>query len=430
MNPLASAAPTPATAAWFSRRRFGLFLHYGLYAIEGWHEQDQMRRRIDPTTYARLAERFDPSHFDPDAIIDLAVACGMEYLCLTAKHHDGFCLWDTAETNFNSAKACGRDLVAEFLSACQRRGIAAGIYYSVVDWRHPNYPNQGRHHELPSPKPGDRPDWSAYQDYLVRQVRELCSRYGKVSHFFWDMNVPEIRDPSINAMIRQLQPGIVINDRGMDEGDFGTPERDYQAGENADLRAFSRPTEACDSVGAQSWGYRKNEHYRTPDYLIRRLAATLARGGHFLLNVGPDGSGLIPPPAQRITRAVGDWYLRHRDAFGEAAPLGLETGSRDILLTHRGDTVFVQIPQPLDCEGLVVLPCFSIQPESLGMVGDEHPLQCRLESLPVHWQSGKKVLCLYNLPAPRIGAPLVVVWLKFPAGSPFAQPTHPDTFQG
>ena len=133
----------------------------------------------------------------------------------------------------------GRDIIGAIADACHRRGVPLCFYYSIADWHHPNYPNLGRHHELPSALPGDRPDWDAYMAFLVAQVRELCTNYGTLHGFWWDMNVPELHDPSVNAMIRGLQPLAVINNRGFDQGDFSTPERHVP-----DSRRFTKLTEA------------------------------------------------------------------------------------------------------------------------------------------------------------------------------------------
>ena len=179
--------------------------------------------------YERLVGQFNPTRFDPDAWLDLAERTGMRYVCLTTKHHDGFCLWDTAQTDYNVMRTpYGRDVVGMLAEACHRRCFPLCLYYSVVDWHHPSYPNQDRSHELAGPQPGDEPDFAKYRAFLVAQVRELCTQYGEIHGFWWDMNVTGVVDPSINAMIRSLQPKAVINNRGFDEGDFGTPERDYE----------------------------------------------------------------------------------------------------------------------------------------------------------------------------------------------------------
>jgi alpha-L-fucosidase len=230
---------------WFFEKRFGLFVHWGLYAIPAWQEQMQWRAEVPRQEYERLIQQFNPVRFDPDAWLDVAEAAGMRYIVLTTKHHDGFCLWNTAQTDYNVMNSpYGRDIVGMLADACHRRSFPLCFYYSVADWHHPNYPNQGRSHELAGPQAGDRPDWEAYRAFLVAQVRELCTQYGQIHCFWWDMNVTGIVDASINHMIRSLQPGAVINNRGLDEGDFGTPERGDEFGGNEAL-PFERPTKPC-----------------------------------------------------------------------------------------------------------------------------------------------------------------------------------------
>lgn len=134
---------------WFFENRFGMFVHWGIYAIPGWHEQHQWRGRTPAHEYVKLAEHWNPVNYNPDAWLDLAEEAGMQYIVVTTKHHDGFCLWDTAHTDFNTMNTpCGKDLIAELADACHRRDFPLGFYYSCADWHHPYYPNQGRHHEL------------------------------------------------------------------------------------------------------------------------------------------------------------------------------------------------------------------------------------------------------------------------------------------
>lgn len=417
-------------AEWFSRRRLGLFLHFGLYAVDGWHEQDQMRRRIPRKAYETRIRRFNPRRFDPDRILDLAERAGMEYVCLTAKHHDGFCLWDTRETPFQAMRSpCRRDLVRELADACRRRKIPLGLYYSVADWHHPNYPNEGRHHELAGPEPGDRPDWGRYMEFLTRQVRELCSNYGEIRHFFWDMNVPQHRDPAVNAMLRELQPRMVINDRGFDEGDFGTPEREYQDAEIARIARFGRPTEACHSVGSQSWGFRKDEDYHTPEHLIGSLDGMMARGAHFLLNVGPDADGNLPGEAVRTLREIGAWYRRAREAFSDTEPASDLALHRGVLLTRRGRTLYahVRTPAPTGAVCLAPIPDLPVRAVLLN-TGEELP--CSNDPLPAYWKSGAPVLRVRGLPRRLLaGGPTPVIRLDF-AAPPRQHPSAAEAFRG
>lgn len=144
---------------WFFTHRFGLFVHWGLYALGEWHEQDQFRRRIPRDQYAAQVHQFNPRRFDPDVWLDMAEAAGMSYLCFTTKHVDGFCLWDSDETQYKVTRTpYGRDVLAMLADACHRRDFPLCLYYSVADMHHPNYPNAGRSYELPAPDPARRAD--------------------------------------------------------------------------------------------------------------------------------------------------------------------------------------------------------------------------------------------------------------------------------
>lgn len=404
---------SPPVAQWFSRRRFGLFIHFGLYAIEGWHEQHQWRGRIPRHEYVKLMDRFNPTAFDPDAFIDFALASGMEYLCITTKHHDGFCLWDTEFTDYNIMNTpYGRDLIGQLAEACHRRAFPLGLYYSLPDWHHPNYPNEDKHHQLPAPLPGDEPDWDKYCDFVRNQVRELCTRYGPVKHFFWDVNVTEHRDPSMNDMLRQLQPDIVINNRGFDEGDFGTPEREFQATANASLRAFERPTEACNSVGVQSWGYRKNEDYYAPEFLISSMDAMMAKGAHYLLNVGPDPLGRIPPEAKAVIKPIADWYLKCKEAFGDAHPASHLTDASNVLLTQRGTTLYVHLQRPFKSPS-VVLPPIDQAPQRATLLNTGQDLPFAVEMLPYFWSNRGTYLIVREIPLQDLGTETPIIKLEF-----------------
>lgn len=406
---------------WFSRPRMGLFLHFGLYSVEGWHEQDQMRRRIPREEYEQLITRFNPTDFDPDRILDLAESVGMEYVCLTTKHHDGFCLWDTQETDYNIMNSpYGKDIVGELADACHRRNFPLGLYYSIADWHHPNYPNQGRHHELPGPRPGDDPDWDKYMDYLRAQVTELCANYGEVRHFFWDINVPEYQDPSVNALLRSLQPTIVINNRGFDDGDFGTPERDYGHDLEKEANGFTRNTEACNSVGSQSWGYRVDEDYYSTSYLIDSIDAAMSQRAHYLLNVGPDARGRVPDAAADILKKIGSWYGKVRKAFADTVPAQDLITRNHCRLTRRGNTVYAHLKHPVQVDA-VVLPPLDILPTRATLLNTGEPLVCSTDVLPSHWKNENRVLHVKGLPRDLLsGDETLVIRLDFealPAGS-------------
>ncbi|MFW6059144.1 MAG: alpha-L-fucosidase [Phycisphaeraceae bacterium] len=395
----------------FFRNRFGLFIHWGLYALRGWHEQHQQRLGVARAEYEKLRHEWNPVHFDPDAWLDLAERVGMQYLCVTTKHHDGFCLWNTAQSAFNVTNTPdGRDVVGLLAEACQRRGMPLCLYYSVADWHHPNYPNQGRHHELP-PQPGDEPNWAKYMTFLKAQVYELCTNYGPIHGFWWDMNVPEAIDESVNSMIRKLQPQAVINDRGFDRGDFSTRERDD--GQHGDHPiTFDRPTEGCQSVGMESWGYREDEDYYTDRHLMRCIDKYLARGANYLLNVGPMADGRFDERATALLERIGQWYANVRESFEDVAPASHLTDNRNVLLTRRDNTLYVHLYTDPIATGVKLAP-ITATPRSATLLNDGSAVSFSTELLPSEFRSGTRCLRLRGLPVNETANTVMVIKLEF-----------------
>lgn len=394
---------------WFFAQRFGLFVHWGIYAIPGWHEQHQWRARVPRAEYVKLARQWNPTKFNPNAWLDLLQAAGMKYLCLTTKHHDGFCLWDTKQTAFNTMNTpYQRDIVGLLADACHKRHVPLCLYYSIADWNHPNYPNQGRHHEL-EPQPGDSPDWAKYLEFVKAQVRELCSNYGEIHGFWWDMNVPKHCDPSINALVRRLQPGAVINNRGFDDGDFGTPERDYEKDETA---AFDRPTEACQAVGMESWGWRADEDYYTDRHLMRSIDRYLARDANYLLNVGPKPDGTIPERSIAILRRIGKWYRAIAESLENVQPAAHLTSNRSVMLTRRERTFYVHLNTDPQGDGVKLKP-INVLPKRATLLNTGKPVKCVVNLTPADHKDQKPYLRLVGLPVDELANTVPVVKLEF-----------------
>jgi len=388
-----------------------MFVHWGLYAIPGWHEQHQWRGRVPRDEYVKLKDKWDPQQFDPDAWLDVAESAGMEYLIVTTKHHDGFCLFDTKETAFNTVNSpYGKDLMAELAEACHRRHFTLGFYYSCADWHHPNYPNQGRPHELDA-QPGDDPDLQKYLVFLKGQVRELCTKYVELGAFWWDMNVDEHVDPSINDMIRELQPDAVINNRGYDEGDFGTPERDYNPELDAEL-GFGRMTEACQSIGKESWGYREGEDYYTDRHLMRSVDRYLARDSNYLLNVGPRADGSLPDEAVSVLGRIGAWYQRVSEAFQDVSPATSLTTNRDVLLTRRDNDLYVHLVNDPISTG-VHLPPIDVLPTRAVMLNTGESVAYHVDLVPSNHVDRTPSLRIAELPSNLLSNTVMVLKLSF-----------------
>ena len=391
---------------WFFQERLGMFVHWGLYSLPGWHEQLQWRQAVPKAEYVRLVERFNPQEFRPDDWLDLCEAAGMTYLCFTAKHHDGFCMWDTRQTDYNIMRTpYHRDVLAMLAEACQRRGIRLGIYYSCPDWHHPNSLNFGRHHQLPQPNPGDEPDLLKYIEFVRQQVIELCSNYGKISEFFWDIP-QEMNFPQLNETIRRLQPECLINDRGYGPGDYSTPEREIPSG-----KGFERPTEACDSIGRCAWGFRANEDYYAPVAVMRNIDKMLARGGNFLLNVGPRPDGTIPDEAAHILLEVGRWFKNVREAF-DAEPFAFSEPLWNAMLTRKADgTLYVHFPDGLLATGFEV-PVDKM-PQRVTLLNTGRQLPCTVEAMPSHALQHRQDLHVWGLEPEKLLGSVPVIKLEW-----------------
>ena len=267
---------------------------------------------MDRAEYENLTNQFNPVKYDPEQWVLLAKSAGMKYICFTTKHHDGFCMWDTKYTDYSIMHTpYGKDVLKQLSDACQKHGMNLSLYYSVPDWHHPHAYNPVSSHQwLAVDK--EHGNFEIYKQYIKDQITELLTGYGPIYTLFWDIP-PKIDDPSFNDLVRKLQPGIFINDRGFGLGDFSTPEREYRQEDS--LTPYSRMTEACNAIGAQSWGYRREEDFYSYRHLLRSICKTMARGGSYLLNIGPKPDGSLDPThAARIAR-IGKWYTAMEGAL-------------------------------------------------------------------------------------------------------------------
>lgn len=265
------------------------------------------RERIPLEEYKRLAGQFTARNYRPAEWAALAREAGMRYMVLTTKHHEGFCLWDSQVCSFNAVNsAAGRDLLAEYVEAARGAGLKVGLYYSLGDWLNPDWALGWR---------GDRAARERFVEYTHALVRELMTGYGTIDLLFYDLpqgySAGEWRSVELNAMVRSLQPGILINNRAMTTEDYATPEQHVTAASSGRL------WEACITLN-EAWGYRPaDRNWKTPETVARNLAQVAAGGGNLLLNVGPDGEGQIPPVCETILRKVGAWLRQNGEAVFE-----------------------------------------------------------------------------------------------------------------
>ena len=408
LGPQAAESAVNASCPWkMFDRRVGMFVHWGIYSVGGYHEQERMRLGVSRAEYAKYAERFTAEKFDADKFVDAAESLGAEYIVFTAKHHDGFCLWDTKTTGFNVMNTpAGRDVVGELAAACRRRGMKFGLYYSNPDWNHPNGYNALSSHQV-APEPDDCPNMKLFKEYVKEQVTELMTNYGEICCLFWDIPT-QVEEPEMNALVRRLQPNIMIDDRGWgSRGDYSTPERGIPDG-----AAFSRPTEACDSVGARSWGFRLGEDYRTLGYTSRSIDHILTMGGNFLLNVGPKPDGTIPDEALDVLKRTGDWYRKVRESYRGVATEPWLVACDGVMATRRGDTVYVHCPKGLLATGLDLMP-IAEKPTKATLLNTGADVAWEMARLPGHPHVKRDFLHLKDLPADALANESTVIRLDF-----------------
>ena len=340
-------------------RGFGLFVHWGLYALPARSEWLRHRERLSNADYQRYFDHFYPDLYDPDEWAAAAEAAGARYLVVTTKHHDGFCLWDTALTEYRATRtAWGRDLIAPLVTALRERDLGVGFYHSLIDWHHPQFPIDGLHPERDNPVVRAQPrDIAQYREYLHGQVRELLTGYGRIDELWLDFSyrnhvhegVPvwggkgaaDWGSEQLLAMVRQMQPGILVNDRLDIPGDFVTPEQ-YQPSAPPTRDGRPVPWEACQTLNG-SWGYdRDNLDYKSPDLLLRMLVDTVSKDGSLLLNVGPTARGELDPRATGILTEIGRWMRQHGRAIYGAGSSTF-TPPPDCRYTQRGDRLYLHL---------------------------------------------------------------------------------------
>ncbi|MFS0731276.1 alpha-L-fucosidase [Curtobacterium sp. 1P10AnD] len=366
MTITAPAAPQTETdaaglPAWFTHDRFGMFIHWGLYALPARHEWVKNHERITDEDYQKYFDHFDPDLFDPTDWARRAREAGMKYAVLTTKHHEGFALWDSQLTDYKATNTrFGRDIVREFVDAFRAEGIRIGFYHSLIDWHHPDFTIDGVH-----PRRDDSPeeiarlqegrDMARYREYLHGQVEELLTGYGRIDYLFYDFSYRDNdhedrwggkgRDDwgseELMALTKRLQPGIIVNDRLDIPGDIVTPEQ-YQPDKPMEVDGVPVPWEACQTFNG-SWGYdRDNQDVKSVDLLVRMLVDGVSNNGNMLLNVGPTGRGEFDPVARRSLAGIGEWMHQHARSVYGAGPSSFRAPAGTVY-TQRGNRLYLHL---------------------------------------------------------------------------------------
>lgn len=332
--------------------KFSMFIHFGLYSDlggvwngqpvkRGYSEQIQSHAGIHSDLYARVAEGFNPVGWHADSIALLARRAGMKSIVITSKHHDGFCMFGTKTTDFNIVEATpfGRDVVGELADACRRHGLRFGLYFSLIDWHYPQaYPISSHNADFITPE---------HHAYNKAQLTELLSNYGPISELWFDMGSLTLEQSAeLRALVRELQPDCLISGRlGNDQGDFcvmgDNQYPDY---------AIAAPWQVPASIYDETWGYRSWQEQipvsRKSAEKVRSLVHTVARGGNYLLNIGPKGDGTVPDHEREVLEEIGAWLEANSEGIYGTEPAAPRDPLPFAEMTRKGNNLYLHLLQP------------------------------------------------------------------------------------
>ncbi len=311
---------------WFDRARFGMFIHWAPASQRGWELSWPLVggnaalpgcQNVDVDEYHSTAKTFNPVRFDARAVARLAKDAGMQYGVLTSKHHDGYAMFHTRTSNHSIEHSpYGKDLVRQYAEAFRAEGLRVGLYFSLIDWHHPDYPaftEADKPYRFGKWRRGTPEQWARFQGAMFTQLRELLTNYGRIDLLWfdggWERTAEEWKSAELGKMIRELQPEILINDRLPGFGDFVTPEQAVPAS------APDRPWETCLTIN-NSWGYNPSDRsLKSPRSLIHTLCEVAGKGGNLLLNVSPMGDGALPPEHVERLQVFAQWMGSNRESI-------------------------------------------------------------------------------------------------------------------
>jgi len=349
------ATPVKDHMTWWTHDRFGMFIHWGLYALPARHEWVKNQERIKDEDYETYFGHFNPDLYDPKAWARAAREAGMKYFVVTSKHHEGFCLWDSKQTDYKATNTpYGKDLLKPMVEAFRDEGLRVGFYYSLLDWHHPDYPVDRCHPMRDNKEFREKTkgrDVRKYAAYIREQVRELLTRFGQVDILFYDFSFPgedgkgrsDWQSEQLLKMTRELQPGIIVNDRldlhDVPGGwDYKTPEQ-FMVRECVKVDGKPVPWETCQTFSG-SWGYHRDEAtWKSAEQLIGMLIDTVSKAGNLLLNVGPTARGTLDDRALSRLAGMGQWMRLHgRSIYGCTQAPDEFKAPQDCRLTYNPET--------------------------------------------------------------------------------------------
>ncbi|MDR2815243.1 MAG: alpha-L-fucosidase [Proteiniphilum sp.] len=420
---------------WWTNDRFGMFIHWGIYALPARHEWVKQTERISDEDYQKYFDHFNPDLYNPQEWAAKAKKAGMKYVVLTSKHHEGFCLWDSKHTDFKVTNTpYGKDLIKPFVDAFRAEGIRIGFYYSLIDWHHPHFTYDRIHPNGPTnaeerKKANESRDMNIYRQYLKDQLTELLTQFGRIDELFLDFSYPgengkgyeDWKSEELLALVHQLQPHIIVNDRAdLDHTDWGwdytTPEQ-FMPQEWPTVRGERVPWETCQTFSG-SWGYYRDEYtWKSVHQLVVMLIETVSKGGNLLLNAGPTARGVFDDRANERLAGIGEWMKFHsRSIYGcTQAPDEYKT-PRNCLTTYNPETrrLYIHVLEwPFNS---LHLPGFKDKIEYAQLLNDGSEIKFRTQpqsgSHTTESSGENDVILTLPVERPNVDVPVIEIFLR------------------
>jgi len=383
-------------AQWFEEASFGIFIHWGPYSLReieaSWPLMRGNHQFMPVDEYEALADEFNPAHYDPKAWAKMAKEAGAKYVVLTAKHHDGFCLFDTKTTDYNAVKrGPKRDLIAPYIEALHDEGLKVGLYFTTIDWYDPDFATIPIAQFIQSPKPFeyDPIRWVEFHKRFMEQLRELLTNYGRIDLLWFDVpgfGADRWRSHEVKQMMLNLQPHLVINDRLPDAGDYTTPEQ---------FVPFSAPDdwwETCMTMNHQ-WAYHSDSStYKDTYKLLDTLLEVTTKGGNLLLNVGPKPDGIWPDEAIERLKQIGQWLSHSGESIYGTKRVPPHCSSCFYgPVTQKANTIYLHIRDiprsPLEVRGINGVI------KGVRLLKTGQPLTYRVHEGAGYWGGGESLHC-------------------------------------
>lgn len=341
---------------WFEEAKLGIFIHWGIYAVNGVSESWSFYNNYLPyEEYMNQTKGFTASKYNPKEWLDLIQVSGARYTVLTTKHHDGVALWDTKAGDLSVVKStpAGKDLVAPFVEEVREHGLKLGFYYSLLDWSHPDYPNKTKTETRYKDDPAR---WNKFVQFNFAQLAELNKTWKPDLYWFdgdWEQSAEAWNSKGIVDLLRSTNPNVIINSRIQGYGDYATPEQGVPV-----VRPKDKYWELCMTMN-DSWGFQHADtNYKTPHILLRTFVDCLSMGGNLLLDIGPKEDGTIPEEQVAILKEFGRWIKKHKEAVYETrAGIPAEHFQGYTTLNKAGDILYLYLPYrpngPIEIKGLM-----------------------------------------------------------------------------